>query len=188
MAVLSLEDIRRKNLLRLQGEEGAVNAFVPWTAAEIISSAEKCWEVISLCTRKKPVVVTAKTGSTYKKDSNELQYPIYHAAVVGEKVVVRGSGDEKERVKIERDNIATMRELYQMRNKIAKLYATEKSEHHYAPIYASIAEALDVYATQVVSDELQYQEGFLDKLNEARKMESIARSEAIAKGKGGKTE
>lgn len=184
MAVISLEEIRKKNLLRLQGEEGAIAAFVPWTAAEIISSAEKCWEVISLVTRKKVIEVTGKSGNTYKKESNELQYPIYHAAVVGEKVVIRGSGAEKERVKIERDNIATMRELYQMRNKIAKLYATEKSENHYAPIYASIAESLDVYATQVVSDELQYQEGFLDKLNDARKQEAEARSKA----KGGKSE
>ena len=184
MAVLSFEEIRERNLRRLQGVEGTAKVFVPWTAEEIVSSAEKCWEVISLVTRKKVVEVVGKKGNPYKKESSELQYPIYHAAIVGEQSVLTTSEDKKKmRVKVERDNLTTMRELYQMRTKIGKLYGNENSET-YAAIYKAIGNALDGYANQVVSDELQYQEGFLDKLNEARKQEAEVRS----KNKGDKSD
>lgn len=184
MAVLSFEQIRERNLRRLQGKEGTAKVFIPWTAEEIVSSAELCWEVISLVTRKKVIEVTGKNGNTYKKESNELQYPIYHAAIVGEQsVLATNENKKKERVKVERDNLTTMRELYQMRTKIGKLYGNETSDT-YADIYKTIGNALDGYANQVVSDELTYQEGFLDKLNEARKQEA----EAHSKAKGGKSE
>ena len=184
MAVLSLEQIRERNFRRLQGLDGDAKVFIPWTAEEIISSAEKCWEVISLVTRKKTVEVTGKNGKKYTRPSDELQYPIYHAAIVGQQSVLTTTEDnKKKRVKVERDNLTTMRELYQMRTKIGKLYGNENSET-YAAIYKAIGNALDGYANQVVSDELQYQEGFLDKLNEARKQEAEVRS----KNKGDKSD
>lgn len=176
MAVLSLEEIRRRNIARKNGQTNPDKEILPWTVDEIIMSAEKCWEVITLCTRKKTVETVGKNGKTYTRPSNELQYPIYHTAVVGEGATAKGK-------QLERNNLDTMRELYQMRNKVAKLYADENSET-YMEIYHSLGEALDVYATQVVSDELQYQEGFLDKLNEARKQEAEVRS----KNKGDKSD
>lgn len=170
MAVMSLEEERKRMLANLKGETSAEKVVVPWTAEEIICDVKKCWEVITLCTRKKVVETVGKTGNKYNRPSNELQYPIYHTAVVGEGATNKGK-------QFKRNNIDTMRELFQMHNRIVKLYATETSDT-YGPIYASISEALDVYALRVVADELTYQEGFLDKLNEARKMEAEARSKS----------
>ena len=161
--MIDLQEARRKNLMRLRGEDDG--GFIAYTKESIGNSPEQCWDIISIVTRKATQEVTKKDGSTYTKQVNELAYPdLVEVQEVGKKK----TGKTAKKDVVIRTNIQTMREMYETRNAMNRNY-TDYLNDGYIEYFKSVVEVLDGYALQVVTDMIEADGEFLDKINNVRK-------------------
>ena len=161
--MIDLQKMRAANYARLHGEVDEDSSVVPYTKTDL-QDAEVCWKIISLSVRPKMVEATSKNGTTYSKATKDLQFPeLMDAVVVGQKKTTAGSKKDI----VERTNIDTMRDMYEIRNKMNKFFIQE-SEDKYTEFFGSVVEVMDAYAQTVVVDCMEADPEFLDKVNAAR--------------------
>lgn len=162
--MIDLHEARRKNLMRLRGEDDG--EFIAYTKESVGNSPEQCWDIISIVTRKATQEVTKKDGSTYTKQSTkELAYP---DLVEVQEVGIRKTGKNAKKELVIRTNIDTMREMYETRNAMNRHY-TDDVDERYIEYFKSVIEVLDGYALHVVTDMIEADGEFLDKINNVRK-------------------
>ena len=161
--MIDLQEARRKNLMRLSGEDGE---FIAYTKESVGNSSAQCWDIISIVTRKATQEVTKKDGSTYTKQATkDLAYPdLVEVQEVGKKK----AGKTAKKELIIRTNIETMREMYKTRNAMNRHYIDDVNDG-YIEYFKSVVEVLDGYALQVVTDMIEADGEFLDKINNVRK-------------------
>lgn len=164
--MIDLQKKREENKARLLGQtvdEGKV--VVPYTKEDVIANPETCWDIISLVTRKKVVENEGKDGKVRRIQTKELAHPelLDEVVVGGRKTTTKGA----KRKVVTRSNIKTMDEMYGIRNKMNG-YAINDNDDEYVEYFTSVVEVLDGYAQQVLTDILDEDEDFLNRVNKAR--------------------
>lgn len=162
--MIDLDKLREENKRRLLGLDVDENEKVPRTRSDFLD-AEVCWEAISYMCRKKVVEKTRKDGKTYKAASKELAYPeLTTVTTVGSR---KTKTDKAKKDLIERSNIDTMEEMYQMRNAMNAHYQDDVNDK-YVGFFKSVVEVIDQYAVTVCADIIAQDPDFIAKLNIAR--------------------
>lgn len=155
-------EANKKRLLGINEEDG--KAVIPYTKADILEDADKCWDIISTVCRKKVTTVTSKNGKVSSRKSNELAFPdLVKEVIVGERATTKQAKADT----VNRTNFKTMEEMRDTRNAMIRHYQDDTSES-YIEYFSSVIEVLDGYAMQVVADIAANDDKFLDNLNKAR--------------------
>lgn len=155
-------EANKKRLLGISEVDGKV--VIPYTTADVLDDAAKCWEIISIVIRKKTNKGTDKNGKPYTRPSKELAFPdLITEEVVGE----RATSKQAKSNTVTRTNYKTMEEMYGIRNAMVRHYADDTNDN-YIEYFGSVVEVLDGYAQQVVADMVDADSSFLDKVNKAR--------------------
>lgn len=161
--MIDLKKLREENKRRLLGINE--DAKAPYTKRDIADNPEACWDIISMVCRKKTTEVKSKTGRLSVRKTNEFAFPeLTDVKVVG----VRGTKTKSAKNDtVDRTNIDTMEEMYQIRNAMNR-HSIDDVDDTYIEFFTSVVEVLDGYAIKVVGDMVASDEEFLDKVNKAR--------------------
>lgn len=162
---LDLDAIRKRNQARLLGTDSKEGkGVVPYTASDIATSNDVCWDIISLIVRKESVKTQGKDGKEYTKQTKNRKFPeLLTETVVGERATSKTAKADK----VLRTNLATMEEMYQMRNKMIRFYQDD-TDDSYIAFFKNVIETLNGYAQTVITDICASDADFLDKVNKAR--------------------
>lgn len=160
--MIDLEAKRQENLARLIGKDIPTSSKMPYTL-EDLQNADVCWDIISMCVRKKTEDYTSSKGKPMKRATKERAYP----QLVKEENVARTASKSKEKV-YKRTNLTTMEEMYKIRNKMNKFYIGEPDGSTYYDYFKNVVETLDGYALQVITDIITNDDDFLKRVNEVR--------------------
>ena len=160
--MIDLEAKRQENLARLIGKEIPTPSNTPYVI-EDLKNADVCWDIISMCVRKKTEEYTSSNGKPMKRATKERAYP----QLVKEENVASTASKSKEKV-YKRTNLTTMEEMFKFRNKMNKFYICEPDGITYYDYFKNVVETLDGYALQVITDIITNDADFLKRVNEIR--------------------
>lgn len=160
--MIDLEAKRQENLARLIGKEIPTPSKTPYVI-EDLKNADVCWDIISMCVRKKTEEYTSSNGKPMKRATKERVYP----QLVKEENVASTASKSKEKV-YKRTNLTTMEEMFKFRNKMNKFYIGEPDGSTYYDYFKNVVETLDGYALQVITDIITNDADFLKRVNEIR--------------------
>ena len=168
---MDIRKLREKNMKRLAGEmEENVAVVVPITPKMIDADPEYAWTIIALATKLKP-------------KSKELAHPHLLKEEIVAEVAIKKSKAEKEA--ISRTNKKTMREMYSLHNKVAKLAIGDYDED-YAEYFEELLNDVNAYAIMCVADMYEADPELFEKVYEIQVAEKEQQAKNMAKARKSK--